>query len=131
MNILITDVRATPSSSTVKALNDVTLTCSPITTGATAPDTYSWHRVGGNIPSQSSGQDSATLTIHRIVPKDAGQSYCLAEFFGHCAISNNVTVTVESGKEMISYIIFSYIAIYICIANHIHQLLNAIATVQN
>ena len=88
---MITGVTASPASSTVVALNDVTLTCSPTTT----PDTYSWHRVDGDLPSSSTGQSTNRLTLHNVVPADEGQYYCMATLFGHCAVSNNVTVTVE------------------------------------
>ena len=88
---MITDVDASPISSTIVALSDVTLTCSSTIT----PDTYSWHRVNGDVPSQASGQNTDTLTIHRIVPADEGEYYCMATLFGHCAVSDNVMVTVE------------------------------------
>ena len=94
------DVTATLASSTVFALNDVTLTCtlnSSISINV-IPTGYSWHRVNGDVPSHSSGQDSTTLTIHRIFLADEGEYYCMAELFGHCARSNNVTVIVEGKK---------------------------------
>ena len=112
MNILLTDVRATSSgSTTVEASSDVTLTCRP-RSPLIMPETltYSWHRVDGNIPSGSSGQNSARLTIHRIHPEDEGNYYCIARLFGHCAISNNVMVIVR-GKKMISYAIS--VALYV------------------
>ena len=56
------------------------------------PSGYSWHRVNGNVPSQASGQNTNTLTIHRIVPADEGEYYCKAIWFGHCAVSDNVLV---------------------------------------
>ena len=91
--------KATPTSITVIALNDVTLTCTPITTSL-VPDDYSWYRVDGDVPSHSSGQNSNKLTIHRIFPSDEGNYYCIATMFGHCAKSNTVTVIVE-GKVMV------------------------------
>ena len=96
----MTGVTASPNSSTVTALNNVTFMCIPPI--RVVPDGYSWHRVDGDIPSHSSGQNTDTLTIHRVVPADEGMYYCMATQFGHCAVSNNVMVTVE-GKEMISY----------------------------
>ena len=91
----MTGVTASPTNLTVTALNNVTLTCIP-SFGAT-PDGYSWHRVNGDIPSQSSGQNTDTLTFHRVVPADEGEYYCMAtQFVRHCAVSNNVMVTVES-----------------------------------
>ena len=95
-NTLIPGVRATPANSIVRALNDVTLTCSRFS--GTTPNGYSWHRVNGDIPSHSSGQNTNRLTIHRAVPADEGQYYCMGTFFGHCGVSNNVMVIVESKK---------------------------------
>jgi len=92
---LFTEITAQPVSSTVIALNDVTLTCSA-TYDSTI--TYSWHRVGGSVPSKSSGQNSNRLTIPRVVSADEGEYYCLAEFLGHCAESNKAIVTVDGKK---------------------------------
>ena len=100
---MITGVDAYPTSSTVEVSDDVTLTCetrSPLNT----PSGYSWHRVNGDVPSHASGQKTDTLTIHRIVPIDEGEYYCMAIWFGHCARSDSVTVIVKS-KKMISYVI--------------------------
>ena len=93
--ILVTGVSATPASSTVVAFNDVTLTC---TSSSSSVDEYSWHRVNGDVPSHSSGQNTNTLTIHRAVPADEGQYYCMASQFGHCAVSSNVMVIVQGKK---------------------------------
>jgi len=93
---LVTEIDTQPVSSTVIALNDITLTCSTTLFSSTA--TYSWHRVGGSVPSKSSGQNSNRLTIPRVVPADEGEYYCLAEFLGHCAESNKAVVTVDGKK---------------------------------
>ena len=90
-------VTANPTSLTVTALNNVRLTCIP--SSGVMLDGYSWHRVDGDLPSQSSGQNTNTLTIHRVVPADEGEYYCMATQFGHCARSDNVMVIVES-KEI-------------------------------
>ena len=101
MNDLIIVAKATPKGITpvkgtieVTALNDVTLTCKPIRLSG-EPDEYSWHRVDGDIPPHSSGQNSSILTIHRIVPADEGEYYCMATMFEHCAKSNNIEVIVK------------------------------------
>ena len=96
---MITDISANLSSSTIVVLNDATFTCTPI---SIEPDEYSWHRVDDDVPSHSSGQNTNRLTIRRVLPADDGQYYCMAKLFGHCAVSNNVTVTVE-GKKMVAY----------------------------
>ena len=88
-------LRIQPSEITARALNDVTLTCIP---GRGRPDEYSWHCVDGDIPAHSSGQNSSTLTIHRIVPADEGEYYCMGIAFGHCAKSNIVNVRVNGKK---------------------------------
>ena len=86
----------TPIKGTIEvtALNDVILTCRLIRTSS-EPDEYSWHRVNGDIPPHSSGQNSSILTIHRITPADEGEYYCMATQYGHCAESNNIKVIVE------------------------------------
>ena len=93
MNVLIIEVDTIPSGTIdVTALADVTLTCRPL---GGSPDEYSWHRVDGDIPPHSSGQNSSILTIHRIVPADEGEYYCMATMFEHCAKSNNIEVIVK------------------------------------
>ena len=100
-NCFMTGVTASPASSTVTALNNVTLTCTPSSGGI---DGYSWHRVDGDLPSQSSGQNTNTLTIHRIVPADEGEYYCMAtQFVRHCAVSDNVMVIVEGKSHTVPY----------------------------
>ena len=94
---MVTGVTATPASSTVVAFSDVILTCR--SSSSQAPEEYSWHRVDGDVPSHSSGQNTNRLTIHRAVPADGGQYYCMAVQFGHCAVSDNIMVTVEGNKR--------------------------------
>ena len=108
---MITGVAASPISSTVVALNDVTLTCSPISTTSTTIE-FSWHRVNGDVPLRASGQNTEILTIHRVVPADVGEYYCMGTEFGHCAVSNNVMVTVEGTyKKVMLYVIYVHINI--------------------
>ena len=90
---MITGVTVSPTSSIVVASNDVTLTCS--STSSLSSETYSWHRVDSDLPSSSTGQNTNRLTLHNVVPADEGQYYCMATLFGHCAVSDNVMVTVE------------------------------------
>ena len=98
---MIIAARATPRGKVnVIALNDVTFTCEPIALSG-GPDEYSWHRVDGDIPPRSSGQNSSILTIHRITPADEGEYYCMATKFGHCAKSNNITVIVKGKKTTV------------------------------
>ena len=97
INVLIIGISIQPTKITVTALSDVTLTCTPTLTQE-RPVEYSWHRVDGDIPSDSSGQNTSILTIHRIFPADEGEYYCMGTQFGHCAKSDKVNVTVN-GKE--------------------------------
>ena len=92
---MVIALRATASQNTiaVTALSDVTLTCMPI---RGTPHEYSWHRVDGDIPSHSSGQNSSRFTIHRIVPADEGEYYCMGTVFKqHCGKSNILKVIVN------------------------------------
>ena len=93
-NVLIIALNIRPAKVSVTALDDVTLTCTPV---RGTPE-YSWHRVDGDIPPHSSGQNSSTLTIHRIVPADEGEYYCMGTQFGHCAKSHIVEVIVNGKK---------------------------------
>ena len=130
INVLIIALGIQPTKITVTALNDVTLTCIP---QRGTPDGYSWHRVDGDIPPHSSGQNTSTLTIHRIVPADEGEYYCMAALHGHCAKSNKVTVRVN-GKETIvphmyyclTIVTFNYVAQILILYpfRHAHIMLN-------
>ena len=101
MNDLIIVAQATPKGTIqVTALTDVTLTCRLIRLSS-EPDGYSWHRVDGDIPPRSSGQNSSRLTIHRITPADEGKYYCMATQYGHCARSNNITMIVTGKKTTV------------------------------
>ena len=95
INVMIIALSAQPTKITVRPSNDVTLTCTPTRSQL---NEYSWHRVDGDIPAHSSGQNTSTLTIHRIVPADEGEYYCMGTLHGHCAKSNIVNVRVN-GKE--------------------------------
>ena len=97
---MIIGVTASPTSSTVIALNDVTLTC--ISSSSVIRPGYSWHHVNGTVPSHASGQNTNMLTLHRVVPADEGQYYCTASWYGHCARSDNVMVMVEGNIICIS-----------------------------
>jgi len=93
---LITEITSQPVSlTTVIALEDVTLTC----LSSVDDVTYSWHRVGGSIPSRSIGQNNSTLTIPRITPYDNGMYYCVAKRSGISVTSNKAVVTVN-GEEL-------------------------------
>ena len=92
-----TEITTHPSSTTVIALQDVTLNCSSFVDDVT----YSWHRDGGSVPSRSRGQNSNTLTIHRATPPDEGIYYCMARKEGISVESNRARVRVD-GKDKIT-----------------------------
>ena len=94
-HFVITGIDANPTISNVDASDDVTLTCST-RSPLVVPFSYSWHRVNGNIPSHASGQNTNRLTISKVTPGDEGEYYCMATWFGNCATSDNVMVTVKS-----------------------------------
>ena len=110
INVLIIGLSIQPTKITVTALNDVTLTCSTLTVTDSTSLEYSWHRVDGDIPSHSSGQNTSTLTIHRIVPADEGEYYCMGTLHGHCAKSDKVNVTVNGKETTVTHYVqlFSY-----------------------
>ena len=95
----ITEITTQPDSPvTVIALEDATLTCL-----ASVDDvTYSWHRVGGSVPSRSIGQNNSTLTIPEVTPYDSGEYYCVAKREEISVQSNKALINVD-GKDYSSY----------------------------
>lgn len=92
---VVTEIITQPISSvTVIALQDVTLTCSASVDNVA----YSWHRVGGRVPSRSQGQNSNTFSIPRITPHDDGMYYCVATINNIIAESNRATVRADGEK---------------------------------
>jgi len=87
----LTEITTHPSSTTVIALQDVTLTCS----SSVDDVTYSWHRDGGSVLSGSRRQNSNTLTIPRATPLDEGMYYCMASKEGISVESNRARVRVN------------------------------------
>jgi len=97
MSILDLEITTHPLSTTVIALQDVTLNCS-----ASVDDvTYSWHRDGGSVPSRFRSQTRKTLTIRRATPPDEGRYYCIANKDGISAESNRAILTVDG--KMVYY----------------------------
>ena len=82
---------------TAIALEDVTLTCS----SSVDDVAYSWHRVGGTLPSQSQGQNSNMFTINRATPHDEGVYYCIARKNGITVQSNNASIEVDGKINII------------------------------
>jgi len=126
-----TEITSHPSSTTVIALQDVTLTCS-----ASVNDvTYSWHRVGGSVPSRSRGQNNNELTIPGATPHDEGKYYCLASKDRISVESNRATVKVD-GKHThaCTHVIISWALVFCLIYTYTHllrQSMNAYITQKN
>ena len=38
------------------------------------------------------------LLIPRVVPEDEGEYYCMAEQYGHCAVSSRIMLVVDGEK---------------------------------
>ena len=94
-DIVVTEIINQPISSvTVIALEDITLTC----LASVNHVVYTWHRVGGGVPSRSQGQNSNRFTIPRITPFDDGMYYCVATINNIIAESNRATVRVDGEK---------------------------------
>ena len=98
MCVFHTEITTHPSSTTVIALQDVTLTCS----SSVDDVTYSWHLDGGSLPSRSRGQNSNTLAIPRVTPPDEGRYYCMANKEGISVESNRARVRVNGENLFIS-----------------------------
>ena len=64
--------------------------------------TYSWHRVGGSVPSRSIGQNSNTLTILKATPYDIGVYYCIAER-QRISVKSSEAVLRVNGKKLATY----------------------------
>ncbi|XP_065909246.1 uncharacterized protein [Dysidea avara] len=90
-NVTILKIITHPLSTTVVALQDVTLTCS----ASFDLVTYSWYRVNGSVSVRSTGQNSNTLNIPMITANDDGIYYCMASKDGISVESNRARVMVE------------------------------------
>ena len=73
---------------------------------------YSWHRVGGTMPSHLQGRYNETLTIHRATPHDEGMYYCMAMKSGISIKSNNALVRID-GKKLHSTYATLYNNVYV------------------
>ena len=94
VTVVIKPVIAThPANSKVKALTNVTFTCSASDVNGV---TYSWYRTNGDIPSRRSrGRNTNTLTITRAIPPDEGMYYCIATNDAGSISSRSASLTVD------------------------------------
>ena len=63
--------------------------------------TYSWYRVGGDVPSRSIGKNNSTLTIPRITPYDNGMYYCVAKW-NKISVESNKAIISVNGENCVS-----------------------------
>ena len=59
---------------------------------------YSWHRIDGDLPSNSKNKHCNTFTICKATPHDEGEYYCKASKSKVSIKSRTAVVTVD-GKE--------------------------------
>ena len=80
--------------------DDVTLTCKVLSLSEEHDYrlSYTWYRIGGDIPAKSIGKNSRKLIIPRFALADEGEYYCLSKLFGHCAKPKAATLTLD-GEE--------------------------------
>ena len=83
-------------STTVIALQDVTLSCS----SSVDDVTYSWHRDGGSVPPRSRGQNSNMFAIPEATPPDEGMYYCMASKEGISVESNRARIRVDGESNI-------------------------------
>ena len=84
-----------PVNTTIKALTNVTFTCSASHVHGVT-HSYSWHRNNGDIPStRSTGHNTSILTITRVIPPDEGMYYCIATNDGGSTSSRSASLTVD------------------------------------
>ena len=87
-------IKIDPTNSEVKALTSVTFTCLASNINGVT-HSYSWGRKNGDIPTRSTGQNTNTLTITRVVPPDEGMYYCIATNDGGSTSSRSASLTVD------------------------------------
>ena len=85
---LVTEITTQPAvSTTVIALENVTLTCS----ASVDTVTYSWHRINDNTFSQN----TQTFILSQVTPYDEDIYYCMASKGGVNVKSDGAVVTVN------------------------------------
>ena len=95
-DILVTEITTHPASTiNAMALESITLMCSASVDNVT----YSWHRVDGDVPSHSQGQNSNTYTIQGVTPRDEGTYYCTAAGEDGIQVNSHNAMIEVDGKK--------------------------------
>ena len=83
-----------PMNMTINLVNNntnVSLTCE-----ADGASSYEWERQNDDIPSDSIGVNTNTITLINLQPEDAGSYQCVATNAGGSSKSNYATVSISS-----------------------------------
>ena len=87
-----------PMNITINLVNDTTsvsLTCE-----ADGASSYNWERQNGDIPSDSIGMNTNTLTLINLQPEDAGNYRCVATNDSGSSASDYANIAINGKKLM-------------------------------